>query len=125
MSARRGWALARALNAGHGVVVIKVVETGTEVNPSATEDGVQLAAATGQRSPLHAIYRFRTPVAPAVAAELESQPKLDFDTVVSEVERVARGSEITLVETAGWLLAPLAWDWNVVDPSRRSAHQCW
>jgi dethiobiotin synthetase len=54
-------------------------------------------------------------VAPAVAAELEGQPKLDFDTVVSEVERVARGTEITLVETAGGLLAPLAWDWNVVD----------
>lgn len=111
-----GCALARALvRAGHRVVAIKVVETGTELNPSSSEDGVQLAAATGQRSPLHALYRLRTPVAPAVAAELEGQPRLDFDTVVSEVERVARGTEVTLVETAGGLLAPLAWDWNVVD----------
>jgi dethiobiotin synthetase len=111
-----GCALARALvQSGHSVVAIKVVETGTDLNPSSNEDGVQLAAATGQRSPRHAIYRFRTPVAPAVAAELEGHPKLDFDTVVGEVERVARGSEITLVETAGGLLAPLAWDWNVVD----------
>jgi dethiobiotin synthetase len=111
-----GCALARALvQAGHSVVAIKVVETGTELNPSASEDGVQLAAATGQRSPRHALYRFRTPVAPAVAAELEGADKLDFDSVVSDVERVARGTEITLVETAGGLLAPLAWDWNVVD----------
>ena len=111
-----GCALARALvRAGHRVVAIKVVETGTELNPSPIEDGVQLAAATGQRAPLHALYRFRTPVAPAVAVELEGGKKLDFDTVVGEVERVARGSEITLVETAGGLLAPLAWDWNVVD----------
>lgn len=111
-----GCALGRALvRAGHRVVAIKVVETGTDLNPSSTEDGVQLAAATGQRSPLHALYRFRTPVSPAVAAELEGHPKLDFDTVVSEVERVARGTEVTLVETAGGLLTPLAWDWNVVD----------
>lgn len=111
-----GCALARALvRAGHRVVAIKVVETGTELNPSPIEDGVQLAAATGQRAPLHALYRFRTPVAPAVAVELEGGKKLDFDTVVGEVERVASGSEITLVETAGGLLAPLAWDWNVVD----------
>ena len=111
-----GCALARALVlGGHSVVAIKVVETGTDFNPSASEDGVQLAAATGQRAPLHALYRFRAPVAPAVAAELEGADKLDFDTVVGEVERVARGTEITLVETAGGLLAPLAWDWNVVD----------
>lgn len=111
-----GCALARALvQTEHSVVAIKVVETGTELTPSATEDGVQLAAATGQRAPLHALYRLRTPVAPAVAAELEGADRLDFDTVVSEVERVARGTEITLVETAGGLLAPLAWDWNVVD----------
>ena len=43
-----GCALARALlQSGHSVVAIKVVETGTEINPSASEDGVQLAAATG------------------------------------------------------------------------------
>ena len=111
-----GCALARAMvHAGHAVVAIKVVETGTEAVPASTEDGVQLANATGQRSPLHALYRLRTPVAPAVAADLEGADKLDFDTVVSEVEAVARTTEVTLVETAGGLLAPLAWDWNVVD----------
>lgn len=111
-----GCALARAMvRAGHGVIAIKVVETGTEVIPSGVEDGVQLANATGQRAPLHALYRLRTPVAPAVAADLEGADKLDFDTVVSEVEAVARTTEVTLVETAGGLLAPLAWDWNVVD----------
>ncbi len=111
-----GCALARALvQRGTSVVAVKVVETGTDVQPSPREDGAQLAAATGQRTPLHALHRFRTPVAPAVAVELEGGDKLDFDAVVADVEETARGVEVALVEMAGGLLAPLAWDWTAVD----------
>jgi dethiobiotin synthetase len=111
-----GCALARALvQRGTNVVAVKVVETGTDVQPSPLEDGAQLAAATGQRTPLHALHRLRTPVAPAVAVELEGGVKLDFDAVVADVERIARDVEVTLVEMAGGLLAPLAWDWSAVD----------
>jgi dethiobiotin synthetase len=110
-----GCALARGLVArGLKVRATKVVETGTSALAQAGEDGVRLARATGQDHPLQALHRFRTPVAPAVAADLEGG-RLDFDTTVLEVERVAAGTEVTLVETAGGLLAPLAWDWTMVD----------
>jgi dethiobiotin synthetase len=110
-----GCALARGLVArGLRVKAIKVVETGVGNHPQAEEDGVRLAHATGQLNPLHALHRFRTPVAPAVAADLEGG-RLDFDTTVLEVERIAEGTDVTLVETAGGLLAPLAWDWTMVD----------
>jgi dethiobiotin synthetase len=108
-------ALARGLvGRGLRVVAIKAVETGVGALPQAHEDGVRLARATGQAAPLQALHRFRTPVAPAVAADLEGG-RLDFDTMVLEVERLAKGTDVTLVETAGGMLAPLAWDWNMVD----------
>jgi dethiobiotin synthetase len=110
-----GCALARGLVArGLRVRATKVVETGVAALAQADEDGVRLARATGQDHPLQALHRFRTPVAPAVAADLEGG-RLDFDSTVLEVERVAMGTEVTLVETAGGLLAPLAWDWTMVD----------
>ena len=32
-----------------------------------------------------------------------------------EIEKLAAGTDVTMVETAGGLLAPLAWDWTVVE----------
>ena len=61
-----------------------------------------------------ALHRFADPVAPAVAAEREGRA-LDFDDVLAEIERYAEGSEVTLIESAGGLLAPIAWDWNAAD----------
>jgi dethiobiotin synthetase len=110
-----GCALARGLVArGLDVTAIKVVETGVPVEPELDEDGVLLAKATGQPYPRHALHRFRAPVAPAVAADLEGG-RLDFDATLLEIESLAGDSDVTLVETAGGLLTPLAWDWNMVD----------
>jgi len=110
-----GCALARGLMArGLSVTAIKVVETGVADAPAPDEDGVLLALATGQSSPKHALHRFRTPVAPAVAADLEGG-RLDLDTTLLEIERLAAATDLTLVETAGGLLTPLAWDWTMVD----------
>ena len=108
-------ALARGL-AARGLVVkaVKVVETGVAATPSDDEDGARLARATGQAEPAHALHRFRTPVAPAIAADLEGG-RLDFDSTLLEIERLAAGTDVTLVETAGGLLTPLAWDWTMVD----------
>ena len=65
-------ALARALrSAGRSVVAVKAVETGCADDPAPTEDGVRLAAATGQAAPDRALRRFRAPLAPALAADLE------------------------------------------------------
>jgi len=116
-----GCAVARGLvSRGLAVTAIKVVETGVAASPEPDEDGALLASATGQASPRHALHRFRTPVAPAVAADLEGG-RLDLDTTLLEIERLAASADVTLVETAGGLLTPLAWDWTIVDLAEQLA----
>jgi dethiobiotin synthetase len=108
-------ALARALlAAGRTVTALKVVDAGVGDAPSADEDGAVLAAATGQPEPRRALRRLRTPIAPAAAAELEGVT-LDFDELTAEIERLAAGADVTLIEGAGGLLTPVGWDWSVAD----------
>ncbi len=110
-------ALGRMLvRAGHEVVAIKPVESGCDGSSRSEEDGVLLAAATGQALPCSALRRMAAPLAPAMAAEAEAiNIDLDLDTLVLEVESHAAGMEIVLVEGAGGLIAPITWEWNVVD----------
>lgn len=108
-------ALARALvQQGRKVVAIKPVETGTGSEVGTGEDGVLLAAATGQAAPREALHRFTDPLAPALAAERQGR-SLDFDSVLADIERHAEEMDVALVESAGGLLAPVAWDWNAAD----------
>ncbi len=108
-------ALARALvSQGQRVVAIKPVETGSGPTPRPDEDGALLAAATGQVAPRLALHRFTEPLAPALAAEREGKV-LDFDEVLNEIERFAEGTDVALIESAGGLLAPMAWDWTAAD----------
>jgi dethiobiotin synthetase len=111
-------ALARALRqAGRSVAAIKPVETGCGEATSAEEDGVRLAAAAGQAEPGRALRRFRAAVAPAVAADLEGGT-IDLDELAAEIEVAAGHAEVLLLEGAGGLLAPLAWDWSTIDLAR-------
>jgi dethiobiotin synthetase len=105
----------RLASAGRKVVAIKPVETGCD--GTGIEDGVLLARATGQAAPGAALLRFAAPLAPAAAADAEDR-EIDFDTVVLEIASHAAGAEIVLLEGAGGLLAPVTWDWNMVDLAR-------
>jgi dethiobiotin synthetase len=108
-------ALARALlAAGRTVRAVKAVETGCGDAASPEEDGVRLARASGQPEPERALRRFRAPVAPAVAADLEGGA-LDLDELVAEIDVAAGSADVLLLEAAGGLLSPLAWDWNALD----------
>jgi dethiobiotin synthase len=114
-------ALARALrDAGKRVVAIKPVETGCSGQPTETEDGVRLARATGQRQPAHAIIRLPDPLAPVLSSE-RAGAEIDFDALVLKIERFGEGAEVTLVEGAGGLLAPITWEWNMADVARALA----
>jgi dethiobiotin synthetase len=114
-------ALARALrNAGKQVVAIKPVETGCSGQPTETEDGVRLARATGQRQPAHAIIRLPDPLAPVLSSE-RAGAEIDFDALVLKIERFGEEAEVTLVEGAGGLLAPITWEWNMADVARALA----
>jgi dethiobiotin synthetase len=96
------------------VTAVKAVETGCEDRPAPTEDGIRLAAATGQTAPSRALRRFRAPIAPALAADLEGLT-LDLDELATEIGAATGTSQLLLLEGVGGLLSPLGWDWNAVD----------
>ncbi|MEP6571400.1 MAG: dethiobiotin synthase [Gemmatimonadota bacterium] len=109
-------AVARALiAAGQQVIAIKPVETGDPIsgNPD-DEDGTLLAVATGQAEPRRALIRLKSPVAPAIAADLEGIT-IDTDELVTRIRAFSANRSITLVETAGGVLAPLTWHDNALD----------
>jgi dethiobiotin synthetase len=107
--------LAHAIRqSGRSVTAVKAVETGCEDRPAPSEDGVRLATATGQAAPTRALRRFRAPIAPAPAADLEGLT-LDLDELAAEIGAATGTSQLLLLEAAGGLLSPLGWDWNAVD----------
>ena len=113
-----GRALGRALSlAGRRVVAIKPVETGCAGATAGGEDGALLAAATGQAEPLAALYRYDDDIAPAVAADAAGEP-VDLDALVLRIESLSAGAEVLLIEGAGGLLTPIAWEWTIVDVAR-------
>jgi dethiobiotin synthetase len=111
-------ALALALgSAGRRVIALKPIETGCSGAPGDREDGVLLARATGQSQPSHALFRLTEHVPPALAGD-RSGITIDFDALISRIERYGDHAEYLLVEGVGGLLAPLTWEWNMVDVAR-------
>jgi len=107
--------LARLLSReGRRVVAVKPVESGCGEKPGDGEDGVLLAAATGQSAPGTALVRLRTPLAPPVAADREGVV-LDFAAWCREIRDLGRDADVILVEGAGGLLSPLTWDESALD----------
>jgi dethiobiotin synthetase len=102
---------------GARVVAIKPVETGCGERVDSGEDGARLAAATGQREPAAALVRLRTPVAPAVAADLEGV-RLDFAVLAQQIAAHASDADVAIVEGAGGLLAPITHERNGLDLAR-------
>jgi dethiobiotin synthetase len=78
---------------------------------------VLLARATGQSQPSHAIFRLTEQVPPAIASD-RSGITLDFDALISRIERYGNTAEYLLIEGVGGLLAPVTWEWNMVDVAR-------
>jgi dethiobiotin synthetase len=110
-----GRALASALvKAGRPVVAIKPVETGCSDTTAMREDGALLAAATGQAEPRRALYRFAAPLPPALAADVAGEA-IDLDAMLFRLEALSSGAEVVLIEGVGGLLAPMTWEWTVVD----------
>jgi dethiobiotin synthetase len=111
-------ALGRALTAaGRRVVAIKPLETGCSDATALLEDGTLLAAATGQAEPRAALYRFPDRLDPALAADAAGDA-IDLDAMLLRLEALSADAEIVLVEGVGGLLAPMTWEWTVVDLAR-------
>jgi dethiobiotin synthetase len=112
-------ALARAWRAeGRRVGVVKPAETGVETEP---EDARRLADAAGDPSPLDDVcpYRFRAPLAPAVAAAREGVA-IDVERIVGLIGRRSSTVDVLVVEGAGGLLVPLAGTTTFLDLAIRA-----
>jgi dethiobiotin synthetase len=108
-------AIARALaGIGARVIAIKPVETGCGSMAREEEDGVRLASVTGQADPREALIRLQAPLAPVLAAEREGRT-IDFDDLLIRIEGFAAKADIVLLEGVGGLLAPITWEWCLVD----------
>ncbi len=111
-------ALSLALgSAGRSVIAVKPIETGCSGAPGDREDGVLLAQATGQSQPTHGMFRLTEQVSPALASD-RSGITIDFDALISRIERYGDHADYLLIEGVGGLLAPLTWEWNMVDVAR-------
>ena len=111
-------ALAFALKTrGLRVAVMKPVETGVEQTPM---DAEALRAAAGSHQSLEVIcpFRYRMPLAPAVAAEVEGLPLPDMRRIKISFSEIAARSDFVLVEGAGGLAVPITWDTNYADLAR-------
>lgn len=108
--------LLAARAAGRRAVGFKPAESGVEDGTPADSD--ILARASGVDEPLaRPLLRLPEPLAPALAAE-RAGLALDPGAVLARVEAL-RGAGYTLVvEGAGGLLAPLAWDFTALDLAR-------
>jgi dethiobiotin synthetase len=115
-----GFALrARALRVG----VMKPAETGCEARLEADggalepADARALALASGCDQPLDLIcpFRYRSPLAPPAAAELDALDPPDIVRIADCYAKIEAASDAVLVEGAGGLAVPIAWGFDYAD----------
>jgi dethiobiotin synthetase len=103
---------------GVAVGVMKPAETGCALADGnfIPSDAQFLRTMSGVEDPLETVvpYRFREPLAPAVAAELEGA-HISTPRLVEHFEKIAARYDFTLVEGAGGLLVPLKGDFLILD----------
>jgi dethiobiotin synthetase len=115
-----GCALAFAMKVrGLRVGVMKPAETGCgeDAGQLMPADAIALRASASAIHPLDIIcpFRYRSPLAPAAAAQADSMPPPDPARILSMYERIATDSDAVLVEGAGGLAVPLTWQFNYAD----------
>jgi dethiobiotin synthetase len=115
---------ARLTGRGWRVAAVKPAESGCaegadgELN-AADADAIARAAGDWQDPRSRCLYRFRTPVAPGVAARREGKT-VDLDECVGFVKAVAAAAELVLVEGAGGWRVPLdTGDRTIADLAKR------
>ena len=104
---------------GMRVGVMKPVETGCIERDGALypADAHSLALAASCAIPLETIcpYRYRSRLAPAVAAEFDQLPPPDLAVISRCFREIANQSESILVEGVGGIAEPLTWESDFTD----------
>jgi dethiobiotin synthetase len=79
-------------------------------------DSLYLKEMSGSTDDLDLIntYAFEAPLAPGVAAELEGV-EISLNRILENFEKLSLIHEFLIIEGAGGVMAPIAWDKNVVD----------
>lgn len=110
-------AIVQALRArGVRAIGFKPAETGVE--PGQDSDSIVLARASGDYEPLATpVLQLTEPLAPAVAAD-RAGVALNPDEVESRIAGLRRAGYAVVVEGAGGVLVPLAWDYTALDLAR-------
>jgi len=102
---------------GIKAVGFKPAETG--VNDRERSDSDILADASGERVPLaEPLLKLAEPLAPAVAAD-RAGTRLDARQLEARVDSLRRSGYSLIVEGAGGVLVPLAWDYTALDLAER------
>jgi dethiobiotin synthetase len=105
----------RAMRVG----VMKPVQTGCPEREGmlVPEDGQSLVAAASAdlRLDLVSLYRYRSALAPAAAAEVDGAAVPDFAAIERAYREIAARSDAMIVEDAGGLAAPIDWRQNYAD----------
>ncbi len=116
-----GCALGFAFNArGMRVGVMKPAETGCSELPDGTLDPADAralahsAACTIELKTI-APFRYRSPLAPAAAADMDGIPAPDFAKLAECFRSIESVSDVVLVEGAGGISVPITWERNFSD----------
>lgn len=115
-----GCALAFAFQVrGMRVGVMKPVATGCAERSGvlAANDAEALYGGAFATYPMELVcpYRYRAPLAPAVAAEVDGAPLPDLDRIVAAYQQIEAQSDVMIVEGAGGLTVPITWQQNFAD----------
>lgn len=121
-----GCALAFAAHArGMRVGVMKPVETGCAEIAGVPEpsDARALIFAGASDLPLELVnlYRYRSALAPAAAAEADGLAPPDLDEIATAYRKIAARSDIVIVEGAGAIAVPIVWGKDYADLARKLA----
>lgn len=99
--------------------VMKPAETGCAEGSdglvAADAAALQIASSAPHRPELICPFRYRSPLAPAAAAEKDGLPPPSLEHLARCFEQIAADSDIVLVEGAGGLSVPLTWEANYAD----------
>ncbi len=106
---------------GVNVGVMKPAETGCRMRAGTLipADTVRLAKAAGTHDSLPLInpYRFRKPLAPSVAAELEGK-QIRVSRIMNAYRTLLQRHDFMIIEGAGGIMVPLSGDYLYVDLAR-------
>lgn len=103
----------------HGIKALGFKPAETGISDREPSDSDILARASGEHEPLaEPLLKLAEPLAPAVAAD-RAGTRLDVRQLEARIDSLRRAGYALIVEGAGGVLVPLAWDYTALDLAAR------